>query len=129
MIVVSDATPISTLLKADQATLLQKLFDVVIIPEAVFEELLAFHAELPDFVRVQPVSARNHRLQGTENLGKGEAEAIQLAKEIGADILLTDETKSFAAIDLCALVPWLTRSIAARSLASPLPLSRYSART
>jgi len=33
MIVVSDATPISTLLKVDQATLLKKLFDTVIIPE------------------------------------------------------------------------------------------------
>jgi uncharacterized protein len=30
-------------------------------------------------------------------LGKGEAEAIQLAKEIGADILLTDDRKARAA--------------------------------
>ena len=76
MIVVSDASPTSTLLKADQATLLKRLFDFVVIPEAVSEELLAFHAQLPGFVRVQSVSARNHRLSGTENLGKGEAEAI-----------------------------------------------------
>ena len=69
MIVVSDASPITTLLKADQATLLKKLFDFVIIPEAVSEELLAFHTQLPGFVRIQPVSARNHRLPGTENLG------------------------------------------------------------
>ena len=39
MIVVSDTTPISTLLKVDQATLLKKLFDTVIIPEAVSKEL------------------------------------------------------------------------------------------
>ena len=58
--------------------------------------MLAFHAQLPGFVRVQSVSARNHRLPGTENLGKGEAEAIQLAKEIGADILLTDDRKARA---------------------------------
>src|SRR5271157_5402025 len=97
MIVVSDASPISTLLKADQATLLKRLFDFVVIPEAVSEELLAFHAQLPGFVRVQSISARDHRLPGTENLGKGEAEAIQLAKEIGADILLTDDRKARAA--------------------------------
>jgi predicted nucleic acid-binding protein len=59
MIVVSDATPISTLLKVDQATLLKKLFDTVIIPEAVSEELMAFHPQIPDFVRVQPVTARH----------------------------------------------------------------------
>jgi hypothetical protein len=47
MIVVSDASPITTLLKADQATLLKRLFDFVVIPEAVSEELLAFHAQPP----------------------------------------------------------------------------------
>jgi predicted nucleic acid-binding protein len=88
---------LTTLLKADQATLLKRLFDFVVIPEAVSEELLAFHAQLPGFVRVESVCARNHRLPGTENLGKGEAEAIQLAKEIGADILLTDDRKARAA--------------------------------
>jgi len=96
MIAVSDASPITTLLKADQATL-KKLFDFVIIPEAVSEELMAFHAQLPGFVRVQSVSARNHQLPSMETLGKGEAEAIQLAKEIGADILLTDDRKARAA--------------------------------
>jgi predicted nucleic acid-binding protein len=58
MIVVSDASPITTLLKADQATLLKRLFDFVVIPEAVSEELLAFHAQLPGFVRVH--SACSH---------------------------------------------------------------------
>ena len=97
MIVVSDATPISTLLKVDQATLLKKLFDTVIIPEAVSEELMVFHPQIPDFVRVQSVTARHRRLSGTEKLGKGEAEAILLAKEVGADILLTDDRKARAA--------------------------------
>jgi uncharacterized protein len=97
MIVVSDATPISTLLKVDQATLLKKLFDTVIIPEAVSKELMAFHPQIPGFVRVQSVTARHRRLPGTEKLGKGEAEAILLAKEVGADILLTDDRKARAA--------------------------------
>jgi uncharacterized protein len=101
MNVVSDATPISTLLKVDQAILLKKLFDTVIIPEAVSEELMAFHPQLPDFVRVQSVTARHRRLPGTEKLGKGEAEAILLAKEVGADILLTDDRKArIAAVSL-----------------------------
>ena len=40
---------------------------------------------------------RRRRLPGTEKLGKGEAEAILLAKEVGADILLTDDRKARAA--------------------------------
>ena len=50
MIVVSDATPITTLLKAGEAELLQKLFGSVIIPGAVAGELLAIHQPLPGFV-------------------------------------------------------------------------------
>ena len=50
MIVVSDTTPIATLLKAGEAELLQKLFGSVIIPGAVAGELLAIHQPLPGFV-------------------------------------------------------------------------------
>lgn len=39
MIVVSDTTPIISLMKAGQLELLQKLFDVVCIPKAVYREL------------------------------------------------------------------------------------------
>lgn len=39
MIVVSDTTPIILLMKAGQLELLQKLFGVVYIPEAVYREL------------------------------------------------------------------------------------------
>ena len=39
MIVVSDTTPIISLMKAGQLELLQKLFGVVYIPEAVYREL------------------------------------------------------------------------------------------
>jgi uncharacterized protein len=95
--VVSDTTPITTLLKARQADLLQKLFGLVTIPEAVFEELRAFHPAIPDFIRVQTVVGPGRRLPGTENLGRGEAEAVRLAKEAGAEILLTDDRKARAA--------------------------------
>jgi predicted nucleic acid-binding protein len=36
-------------------------------------------------------------LQGTETLGRGEAEAIRLAKELNAALLLTDDRKARAA--------------------------------
>lgn len=39
MIVVSDTTPLISLLKIDRIGLLEKLFGQVLIPQAVFDEL------------------------------------------------------------------------------------------
>ena len=39
MIVVSDTTPLISLLKIDRIDLLEKLFGNVLIPQAVYEEL------------------------------------------------------------------------------------------
>lgn len=44
MIVVSDTTCITTLLKAGMEDLLPALFGTVTIPQAVWDELLAFHS-------------------------------------------------------------------------------------
>ena len=96
MIVVSDATPITTLLKAGEAELLQKLFGSVIIPRAVADELLAFHEQIPPFVAVQDVTQPGQILPGIEKLGAGETQAIQLAKEADAEILITDDRKARA---------------------------------
>lgn len=93
MIVVSDTTPITTLLKADEEDLLQKLFGSVAIPEAVAQELQAFHGRLPDFVQIQSVTEPAQRPPGTEKLGKGETEAILLAREVQAELLLIDDRK------------------------------------
>ena len=41
MIVISDTTPIISLLKAGQLELLKKLFGEIIIPQAVFTELVS----------------------------------------------------------------------------------------
>ena len=88
MIVVSDTTAITTLLKAGMEGLLQELFGSVIIPQAVWDELHAFHPQLPDFVLLRAVARAEGRLPRTASLGLGEAEAITLAKEINADLLL-----------------------------------------
>lgn len=39
MIIVSDTTPIISLLKAEQLELLQKLYKMVLMPQAVYREL------------------------------------------------------------------------------------------
>jgi predicted nucleic acid-binding protein len=94
MIVVSDTTAVTTLLKAGMANLLQDLFGSVIIPQAVWNELRAFHSRLPDFVWLRAVARADRLLPQTSSLGRGEAEAITLAKEVNADLLLTDDLKA-----------------------------------
>jgi predicted nucleic acid-binding protein len=49
MIVIADSTPLHYLILIHQTDLLPRLFDRILIPPAVFEELQ--HQETPDFVR------------------------------------------------------------------------------
>jgi hypothetical protein len=91
MIVVSDTSPISNLVQIDQSSLLQRLFGEVIIPPSVERELRVEHTELPAFVQVRTPSSRELVDQWADQLDIGEAEAIALAQELGADRLLIDE--------------------------------------
>jgi uncharacterized protein len=94
MSVVSDTTAITTLLKAGQVELLRELFERVFVPQAVWDELKTFHAELPDFVELRAAANPARRLAGTESLGRGEAEALLLAKELNAKLLMTDDRQA-----------------------------------
>lgn len=94
MNIVSDTTAITTLLKAGESRLLQELFERVIVPQAVWDELREFHRELPNFIALHPVNNAALRLPGTESLGRGEAEALLLARELNARLLLTDDRKA-----------------------------------
>ena len=96
MIVVSDTTAVTTLLKAGMEGLLSELFENLTVPKAVWDELIAFHSQLPGFVLLREVGRPDRRLPETASLGRGEAEAITLAKEINADLLLTDDLKARA---------------------------------
>lgn len=92
MIVVSDTTAISNLLTIGRAELLITLFERVIIPPAVWTELLAFHSELPDWLEVVTVS-QGQRVRDYQRLvHSGEAEAIALALEVRPDWLLIDDS-------------------------------------
>lgn len=103
MIVVSDTTPVISLMKAGQLELLRQLFGVVYIPEAVYRELTdneAFFEEVRmvqecEFFYVQKVDNGKSVtiLQSFTGLDAGESEAIILADEIHSDVLLMDEHK------------------------------------
>lgn len=93
MVVVSDTTAITTLLKTGDEELLAKLFGLVLVPPAVWNELRAFHSRLPGFIEVRslvdPTVPR-----GTERLGRSETEAMQLALQLKADWLLLDDRQA-----------------------------------
>ena len=101
MIVVSDTTPLITLLKADQLVILEKLFGEVLVPEAVYSEVTsndAFYEEAElirksAYIKVVKVQNENNVsfLQRATGLDLGESEAIIYADEVKADVLLMDE--------------------------------------
>ena len=103
MIVIADTTPIITLLKLERLELLEKIFGQVIIPNAVYEELTANQKYLSEakviddcsFLKRGEVSDRQaiKILREVVGLDAGESEAIALADEQGADLLIIDERK------------------------------------
>lgn len=102
MIVVSDTSPITSLAAISQLNLLQQLYGNVIIPEAVDRELTGSSTPVPGTIEVQTfnwiqtrvVSDRTlvTRLQ-QQQLDEGESEAIALAIELKAELLLIDERR------------------------------------
>jgi predicted nucleic acid-binding protein len=102
LIVVSDTSPILNLARIGRLQLLPLLYRQVLIPSAVFAELSASKRDLPpgiDFASESwlIVAAANdqHRVRELrKNLDPGEAEAIVLAIEHRADLLLVDERRA-----------------------------------
>jgi uncharacterized protein len=101
MIIVSDTSALGNLAIVDQLSLLQALYNTVIIPDVVAQELS--HATSPkihtilnlEWIQVQSVinQAMADALQQNSNLDPGESHAIVLALEQQADELLMDERR------------------------------------
>lgn len=91
MIVVSDTSVLTSLIHVGQIILLQRLYGSVLIPQAVHRELARSHSALPPFLEVREAFDRENVRRLAADLDLGEAEAIVLAKELRADLLLIDE--------------------------------------
>jgi predicted nucleic acid-binding protein len=98
MIVISDATPINYLLLIGQEELLFKMFGRVLVPPAVHRELQRggtpravrdWVANAPDWFEVRELARNPGPAPGS--LGQGEWEAIALAEQVGAGLLLIDD--------------------------------------
>lgn len=101
MIVVSDTSVISGLIKIQELALLEKLFSKVIIPTKVQEELKDlefFNYSLTEYkkanwIEIKSASDTQFIQELSASLDSGEAEATALALELYADFLLIDERK------------------------------------
>ena len=99
MIVVSDSSPSIALCDLGKLDLLQKLYGRVILPDAVWSETAIAGEEQPGRKAlfraswIEHVKVQNQMLVKSlsQKLDIGESEAIALALELDADLLLMDE--------------------------------------
>lgn len=97
MIAVSNTSPLILLDKVGCLWILGKLFSKIIIPPSVDKEWLRPGGYIvPDWISVESLSTESDgdTEKIYQELDRGEAEAIELFREIKADILLLDDLKA-----------------------------------
>ena len=101
MIVISDTTPLISLLKIGRLDLLKELFNEIYIPKAVYDELICNELYIDEakaiknssFIIVTEIKDKYsvELISKVEGLDLGESEAIILADTKKADLLIMDE--------------------------------------
>ncbi|MGB5771271.1 MAG: DUF3368 domain-containing protein [Crocosphaera sp.] len=98
MIIISDTSPLCYLILIDCIEVLPVLYKNVIIPQAVYQELQAeatpkavkeWIQNHPDWLIIKNIT--NASDSELNKLDKGEREAIILAEEVNADLLILDD--------------------------------------
>lgn len=101
MIVASNTSPLINLAAVSHLNLLQELYGTIYIPQAVYDEIVidgvgqagANEVDQADWIKIEPVINQPMVSSLQTDLDVGEAEAIVLAVELNADLLLLDERK------------------------------------
>jgi predicted nucleic acid-binding protein len=96
--IVSNSSPLIAFARAQELELLHKTLKEIVIPEAVYQEVVVKGRGKPGaeevskarWIRVQLVSDRNRVQNLPKQLELGEAEAIILAEELRAALILDD---------------------------------------
>lgn len=96
MVVISDTTTITNLIHIGYLDLLEKLFSEIIIPNEVYQELIILpnqkiQINQEKWIKIAEIQNIELFNELVEHLDKGEAEAIVLAIERKADLLIIDE--------------------------------------
>ena len=109
--VVSNTTPLLTLMGIGALELLQQLYGEVSIPQGVWEEIQqgkdkSIYQDVSqlDWVQIQTVSNQDALAYLHAELDKGEAETLVLAREIGARLVLIDEKAARRVADQLGLI-------------------------
>lgn len=122
MIVVSDTSPLNYLVLIDLQHILPELFERILIPVAVRDELQSagapeaiarFMAAAPAWLEIRQVSDVDPKLQ---HLDRGEREAITLAASLSVGSVLIDERKGRLAARECGLA--VSRTLGVLDLAA-----------
>ena len=106
MIAVCDASPLIAFSSVDKLYILQQLFDSVIIPFAVRDEVFSSaksQIPLPDFIVVKPLVSETSARFLNMNLHAGESEAIALALELGVERIILDDKQAREVADRLGL--------------------------
>ena len=95
--VVSNTTPIISLLKLSRLDIFKELYEEIIISKAVFNEIESgkkkgYYQDLTkiDWIKIKEIQDKK-ALRYFLDLDGGEAESIVLATEINADLIIIDE--------------------------------------
>jgi uncharacterized protein len=95
--IISNTTPLISLLKINKLNLLQDLYGKIVIPNAVFYELEKgklknYYKDLTklDWINIQGISNKDS-ITYFFDLDNGEAEVLILAHELNADLVIIDE--------------------------------------
>ncbi|MEE9338565.1 MAG: DUF3368 domain-containing protein [Methylococcaceae bacterium] len=97
---VSNTTPIISLSSIGKIEILKDLFQEIIIPQAVYDEIkvkqgYGYNEVDLSFITVQTIQNTEREKLLLEQLDAGEAQAIVLSKEINADNTVIDENTGY----------------------------------
>ena len=100
--IVSNTTPLIAFLKKNELILLNELFNEILIPKAVFKEIIKISKGFDKEKEILKNEIKKNWIKIKEvkslkfpdlNLGKGETETINLCFEISSPLLLIDDKK------------------------------------
>ena len=108
MIIVCNATPLIGLAKINHLALIPELFGSILVPQAVYDEVVGLAPDRPGaaevrqakWIRAYAVTDRIKVDYLRVDLDPGEAEVLVLAEEVNADWILLNEPKARLAAEL-----------------------------
>jgi uncharacterized protein len=108
MMFVADSGPIISFARADRLAIMRDVVRELVIPDAVYHEVVTLGAGMPgaaevsreDWIKQRSLTSSLTALHLPGTLGAGEREAIALARELGAVLIVDDADAREAALRL-----------------------------